>query len=57
MIKLKNQKIKCDVENCKFNNAEKCECNLEEIEVSCECDGCDCHKTKETICSSFEENE
>lgn len=55
--KMKNQKIKCDVENCKYNNCDACECTLDEIEVSCSCNGCDCHKVKETICSSFKEKE
>lgn len=49
-----NSSIKCSVENCKHNNSEKGSCTLEEIEVDCTCDSCDCTETKETICKSFD---
>ena len=42
------------MENCKHNNTEKGSCTLEEIEVDCTCDSCDCTETKETICKSFD---
>lgn len=51
----KNQKIKCNVESCDFNDCKCNECTLKEIEVSCDCD---CHNNdvkekSETICQSF----
>ena len=57
MSKDKNQKIKCDVDSCKFNNSEEQKCDLEEIKVSSTCDNNDCKCTEETICDSFEEKE
>ncbi len=56
-VKMANQNIKCDVTNCKFNNSDTNECNLEEIDVSCTCDKCNCNTKKETICNSFKEKE
>ncbi len=52
-----NDSIKCSVESCKHNNCEEGTCELEEIKVGCNCDGCDCTNEDETICQSFEENE
>ena len=52
---IKNQKIKCNVESCDFNDCKSNLCNLKEIEVSCDC-GCNNDKVKEktkTICKSF----
>ena len=52
----KNQKIKCNVESCKFQNSENKECELEEIQVNndhhCSCD--EVTENKETQCASFE---
>ena len=54
---MKDQKIKCDVTNCKYNDASRKLCDLSEIEVSCSCDACDCHSNRETICASFKEGD
>lgn len=51
----KNQKIKCNVTNCEYNNDANYLCKLDEINVSCTCNQCDCKKKKETICDSFKE--
>lgn len=51
-----NQTIKCDVESCKYNDEEGV-CNLEEIQVGCNCDNDKCECTDETICQSFKEDE
>ncbi len=53
----KNQKIKCDVTNCKYNNDKTSTCNLEEIQVSCNCNACDCETKRETICDDFQAKE
>ena len=53
----KNQKIKCNVTNCKYNNVKNCECDLNEIKVSCDCKACDCQDKAETICDGFQANE
>ncbi len=47
----KETKVLCDVENCKYNK-ESC-CDLEVLDISCTCKGCDCNDKKETICKSF----
>ena len=52
-----NSSIKCSVESCKHNNCEEGTCELEEIKVGSNCNGCDCTTEEETICESFEENE
>lgn len=49
-----NSSIKCNVESCKHNDSEKGSCTLNEIEVDCTCDSCDCTETGETICKSFD---
>lgn len=51
-----NQTIKCEVESCKYNDEEGT-CELNEIEVGCDCDNDKCSCTGETICKSFEEDE
>ncbi len=51
-----NQTIKCDVESCKYNDEEGT-CELEEIQVGCDCDNDKCACSEETVCQSFEENE
>ncbi len=51
-MKKNDQKIKCDVETCKYNNCQKNCCTLEEILVSCDCDDPSCQR--DTICGSFE---
>ena len=53
----KSQKIKCNVSNCKYNNTKNCECNLDEIKVSCDCDACDCEHKDATVCESFDSKE
>ena len=45
-----NQKIKCDVESCKFQNSELC--TLKEIQVGHSNENVT--KEKETLCKSFE---
>lgn len=50
-----NQTIKCEVESCKYNNEEGI-CDLEEIQVGCNCDNDKCECTDETICQSFKED-
>jgi len=51
-MKNKN-KITCDVTNCNHNNEEG-ECVLDEVCISCQCDGDDCTCTSSTICQSFD---
>ena len=50
----KNNKIKCDVKSCEYNNAHKNICNLNTIKISCICNNESCIDSKETICQSFE---
>lgn len=49
-----NKKIKCDVNNCIYNNIDDEICNLNEIKVSCNCSRDEATDKKETICDSFE---
>lgn len=50
----KNQRIKCNVTSCKFNNESAKMCNLEEILVSY-CIGCGNGKAEdESMCDSYE---
>lgn len=51
----KDTKVKCDVESCKHNSC-NC-CDLEVLDISCTCPGCDCISKKETICKSFSKKE
>ena len=46
-----NKSIKCDVENCKYNDSSCNYCTLNEIKVSSSCNNCG--NKKETICDSF----
>lgn len=48
----KDQKIKCDVEDCKHCDCENHVCELSKIKV-CNCDGCGCKET--TMCDSYKE--
>jgi len=50
---MKNQKIKCNVHSCDFNDYNCEECKLKQIEVSCECNNNNVHAKSETICKSF----
>lgn len=50
------QKIKCDVNNCNYNNSENNMCNLAEIKVSCSSNGENTTEKKQTICDSFKCN-
>lgn len=47
-----NQKIKCNVEACKFQDCHCC--TLNEIEVGCSCNSEDATQKMETLCKSFE---
>lgn len=49
----KQTKVKCNVSNCKHNECDCC--NLEKLDISCTCPGCDCTDKEETICKSFQE--
>ena len=44
-----NQTIKCNVNNCKFNDDTDGLCTLKEIDVSCTCNKEECKNKKETI--------
>ena len=55
--KCSNNKVKCDVESCKFQNNEEGICELDEIQISCNCSNDDCDCCDETVCESFEYNE
>lgn len=57
MEKETNQRIKCNVCNCKYNNDEEYLCTLKEIDVSCTCNKEECINKKETICNSFQQKE
>lgn len=46
-----HQEIKCRVETCKFHDSTDC-CTLSDIVVGA--DTCECKKTSETKCMSFE---
>ena len=52
-LMMKETNVKCNVENCKHNEC-NC-CNLDELDISCTCKGCDCTSKDETICKSFKE--
>ena len=47
----KNQKIKCDVTNCR-HNLDNYICSLSEIKVGCQ-EGCKPKSPKETVCDSY----
>ena len=48
-----NQKIKCSVESCSFNNCEEKLCSLEQIEVAA-CYGCSNGTAQdESMCGSY----
>lgn len=49
-----NKSIKCEVENCKYQNNDKCECELEEIKVVCNCSEDDCCCSSDTSCASYD---
>lgn len=51
----KETNVRCDVESCQHNQC-NC-CDLEDLNISCTCDGWDCQTEKETICSSFQKKE
>lgn len=49
----KNQKIKCNVCSCMYNNEQNNVCTLDEIKV-CYCPGCGNGKAKdESMCDSY----
>lgn len=52
-----NQTIKCEVQNCKFNNETEYLCMLDSINISCSCNKENCKNKKETICNSFKPKE
>ena len=48
-----NQKIKCTVDSCKFNNCEDSLCELNQIEVMA-CSGCSSgNASDESMCGSY----
>ena len=48
-----NQKIKCTVESCTFNNCDNNLCNLKQIEVQA-CQGCSSGTPEdESMCGSY----
>lgn len=50
---MSNQKIKCTVESCKFNNCNDSLCELSQIEVK-SCPGCSSGKASdESMCGSY----
>ncbi len=51
MKKSNNQKIKCDVESCDYQNCG--DCTLDEIQVDCNCKREEATESKETACKSF----
>ena len=52
----KNQKIKCNVGSCSYNNTEKEECELKEIKV-CACTNCNTGNPEdESMCASYKCN-
>ena len=48
----KEIKVKCEVENCKYNEDNLCD--LDELEISCIGNKGTCKEKEETICKSFE---
>ncbi len=54
-MKERNQKIKCEVESCKYQNEgdDGC-CDLEQIQVGCDCGAKKVTTEKGAICKSFE---
>lgn len=48
----KNQKIVCNVYDCKYCDCDENCCKLKKIKV-CNCDGCGCKET--TMCDSYKE--
>lgn len=48
------QKIKCDVESCKYQDDKDCCCTLGEIKVGCDCGCREAAEESATICRSFE---
>lgn len=50
----KNQRIKCEVQSCKFQDKTNNYCDLSEIEVGCDCNKKEAKNIGATICKSFE---
>lgn len=46
-----NQKIKCSVESCKYNDCDCKECTLKEIKIACDCKKAEAKD--DTICDSY----
>ena len=53
-MKKNDQKIKCSVDTCKFNDCDNKICQLQEIKVGCGCENPNCKD--DTVCNSFEES-
>ena len=51
-----NQKIKCTVGSCIYNNSDENMCNLQGIEIK-PVKNCNTKKADETICASYEYGE
>lgn len=52
----KEQKIKCDVKSCRYNDQKDEMCDLTEIKVGCEPAGNNAesaNETSDTVCKSF----
>lgn len=50
----KETKVNCEVENCKYNEENRC--NLDELDIGSIC-GDDCEEIEDTICNSFEKED
>jgi len=48
-----NQKIKCGVESCQFQDEKKSCCTLDEIKVGCDCGCKEAENSDSTVCKSF----
>lgn len=56
-MRKKKGTIKCDVEECKYNDIKEERCNLDEIKVTSSSDNNECSDIEDTACESFEVEE
>ena len=56
-MRKKKGTIKCDVEECKYNDIKEERCSLDEIKVTSSSDNNECVDTEDTSCDSFETEE
>ena len=54
-MKKEQSNIKCTVTKCKFNNNNLEHCELDEIEIGCNCNKENCDCKEKTICNSYKE--